>query len=298
MQFFRYTWFVAALVLATGAAACNSSDLNAALLAGEINAVPATAVDRMVWNPIAVQLHDEDDNPITGSGIPVTVSVGDGSGEIIGTTVRLTSFGVAIFDDLSYVSDAADVMETITLVFSAPGLPSFESDEIEVLLPYDIGAGEDVELEFASAVAAPGTCDFSASTAFLQILTTRSSPDPVQIVFGADTIVDLIEYPVPVVVVPDAPVHVTGIESELLLQFATSPLADFFMDPDLVLDTSTGEATAETGGSGIGYLVISFDPMMVPVIATGETRAFTLSVDPLVPGAGMTVTLNFTCYAS
>jgi PKD repeat protein len=75
-----------------------------------------------------IQLRDPGGNPVTRAGIPVSVAIGSGSGNLTGTRQRLTDGGGrATFSDLAIVGGGRH-----TLVFSSGGFASATSDDINV----------------------------------------------------------------------------------------------------------------------------------------------------------------------
>lgn len=258
------------------------------------NSIPVEVVDRMVWNPVTIALVDEGGDPVPDSGIPVTVSLGLGSGGIMGTTVRTSVGGSVTFDDLTYVTDAPLVMETITLVFSAPDLPPIESDEIDVLLPYEISGGADQETVFTSFTAG-ATCDFFASGFFVQLFGLRALPNLDEISFGSDTILDLAGSPPDVIKILDAPVLVSDIPGIFTLRYSEVPLPEAFDGPDAVVEVEEGAATLSTGGDGVAFMLLRAE--QETLLGVGESRLYEIHIDPLVPGAGFTLSLELNCTA-
>lgn len=104
------------LVLA-GVSSCGS-DTAAALLQLALGApAPQGAIVSQTWDPFTVELHDAAGELLDVDGLPVTLSLDTGTGSLTGTLTRMTSGGVATFDDLSY-----DTVEEITLDIEASGL--------------------------------------------------------------------------------------------------------------------------------------------------------------------------------
>ncbi|MCB0218057.1 MAG: hypothetical protein KDH09_00060 [Chrysiogenetes bacterium] len=177
---------------------------------------------------------------------------------------------------------------------AAPGLGSVS-----------INNGETIEYEFTSTPTGGGTtCNMVGAALYIQLIVSKEDADLGQIEFGSDTVLDNFGGAPNVEPVTNALVTIFGIDSDLVVQHSTSSLANFFIDPGLVLGTQTGSALVRTGDDGVSYLVISVDPINgtdafgvdFSAVPTGSSFTRQVAVVPSSPsGEGMEVIMTFSC---
>lgn len=94
---------------------------------------PPTGIVGRVLNPQpVVRLVDDQGNPLSVGGVPVTAAIATGSGSLAGTTtVSTNGSGVAAFTNLAITGNAG----THTLIFAAPGHTATTSDPIDLSNP-------------------------------------------------------------------------------------------------------------------------------------------------------------------
>ncbi len=109
------------------------------------------------------------------------------------------------------------------------------------------------------ATAVGGFCDFAGSTVFAQVIAFKTDADLGGIVFGSDTILDLQEPPADTEPLANANIVLVGVDGVIDIQHSNNPNADFFVDTNLVLDTTSGIATISTGDEAVSYVVMTLN---------------------------------------
>lgn len=120
----------------------------------------------------------------------------------------------------------------------------------------------------------------------------KTDADMGSVVFGSDTILDIQPPPPSTELVTDASLVVFA-NPAWRIQHSNSPEAAFFVNPNLVLDTTDGIGTINTGDSGVSYIVADYSFLMSP----DEVVNLFLDFFPIFGGDDYAINVAVTCSA-